>query len=126
MIDMKFILFLMLPLCGTAQIFNKPVLSGDITKGVEPEIICTRTHIDTVKNVEWYVEVRADTGIMGMPMSVGCRGCSFIHTYNDLSKESHWYELYHDKKDSWAYYIHEVNVVALKQKDGTIIYPNKK
>lgn len=128
---MKFFLFLLLPICASAQKSSAYFANGltakvseTITSGEYTSIICSRTHIDTIKNVEWYVETRADTGILSVPMSIICNSCTFLHTWNDLSKENHWYALYHGKEDSWAYYIHEVRLICLKQKNKSVLYPH--
>lgn len=123
---MKLILLLFFPMSVFSQV-PTITLGGDLTNPTPNtwNVVCTRIHIDTIKNVEWYVEVRSDTGFLSMPMSTGCgeSKCTFVHTHNDLSKEDHWYDVYHRQGDSWAYYIHEVRVIALKPKGQPIIYP---
>lgn len=117
------LLFLLLPVIGWGQTTNFPVtISGSGSS--YSEIICTRTHIDTIKNVMWYIEIRHDIDSI-MPMSVGCpnHSCTFLHTWNDQTKEDHWYEMYHGDKDELAYYIHEVYAIAIKKKGAPIIYP---
>jgi hypothetical protein len=122
---MKIILFLLLPIfCFSQQSDTITTFSsyGSST------VVCSRTHIDTVKNVAWYVSIWKDTARSEMPMSTGCPkgGCTFLHTWNDNTKESRWFEMYHKGHDGndWAYYIHEVFLVALKQYDKPIIYPD--
>lgn len=122
---MKLLLLLLFPMSAFSQVPNITV--GGYLTNTTPDtwnVTCTRTHIDTIKNVEWYVEVPADTGFLSMPMSIGCdkSKCTFVHTYNDLSKKDHWYDVHNDK-GSWTYYIHEVRIVALKPKGQPIIYP---
>lgn len=95
--------------------------------GTSANIACIKTHIDTIKNVAWYVSIWKDTARLDMPMSTSCPkgGCTFLHTWNDVTKENRWFEMYHRESDGndWAYYIHEVFLVALKQYGKTIIYP---
>lgn len=121
---MKLLLFLLFPISGFCQSLITPITvgSGISLTPYTNQVVCARTHIDTIKKVDWFIEIRDST--MG-PLSTKCNTCDFLHTWNDLTHESHWYEMYHRKSDEWAYYIHEVNVICLKQYGKPIIYPNR-
>lgn len=122
---LKLILVLLLPVFGFAQ--PHPIAGTGLSGGITYNpitIVCTGNHIDTVKNVLWYVEMKKEWDSL-MPMSTGCPngGCTFLHTHNDETGEDRWFEIYHRKSDEWAYYIHEVNLIALKPKGRPIIVP---